>query len=197
MTLKPKQIRCKKCANCKESFQPSRSFQSWCSPECAVVIARIKQAKQKAQEAANERVQHAKAKESVKTRAQHLKEAQAAFNAFIRERDRMLPCVSCEKPFDWNGQWHASHFRSVGAAPHLRFNSFNVHKSCSVCNNYLSGNIGSYRPELIRRIGIEKVLWIEGFNSTAKHSIDYAVRIKKIFKKKKRLLEARRNEMLG
>lgn len=188
MTLKPKQIRCKKCANCKESFQPSRSFQSWCSPECAVVIARTKQAKQKAQEATKERARHAKAKEAVKTRAQHLKEAQAAFNAVIRERDKGLPCISCSRHH--SGQFHAGHYRSVGSSPELRFEPLNVHKQCAPCNNHKSGNVVEYRISLVKRIGLDKVEWLEGPHEPKRYTIEDVKALKAQFRAELRAMRA-------
>lgn len=171
MTIKPKQIRSKKCANCKESFTPDRPFVSWCSIECAVVIARLKQAKQKDQEATNERAQHAKAKEAVKTRAQHLKEAQASFNAVIRERDKDLPCISCGTTADV--QYAAGHYRTTASCPELRFDPLNVHKQCNRnCNMGKSGNIGAYRIGLIAKIGIEAVEWLEGKHEPKRYTIE-------------------------
>lgn len=187
MTLKPKQIRCKKCANCKESFQPSRSFQSWCSPECAVVIARLKQAKQKAQEATKERAQHAKAKEAIKGKAQHAKEAQQAFNAFIRERDKDMPCISCGRHHQ--GQYHAGHYRSVGSSPELRFEPLNVHKQCAPCNNHKSGNVVEYRISLVRRIGAEAVEWLEGPHDPKRYSIEDLKSIKAHYRARLRELK--------
>jgi len=188
--IKPKPIRSKKCANCKESFVPSRSFISWCSTDCAIVIARLKQAKQKASEATQERAQHAKAKEAVKTKGQHMKEAQTAFNAFIRERDKDLPCVSCDKPATWRGQWHASHLRSVGSTPELRFEELNVHKACSVCNSHLSGNLLGYLPRLILRIGQDKVDWLQGKHEPKRYSIDDLKAIKAEYRQKLREMKA-------
>lgn len=86
--------------------------------------------------------------------------AQTAFNAYIRERDNKKPCVSCGRHHQ--GQYHAGHYRSVGAHPELRFEELNCHRQCSVCNNHKSGNIAEYRIELIKRIGLEKVEWLEG-----------------------------------
>lgn len=189
MTIKPKQIRCKKCANCKEPFQPSRSFQSWCSPECAVVIARLKQAKQKAQEATKERVQHAKAKEAVKTRAQHLKEAQAAFNAVIRERDKDLPCISCGTTADV--QYAAGHYRTTASCPELRFHPLNVHKQCNRnCNMGKSGNIGAYRIGLIAKIGLDKVEWLEGKHEPKRYTIEDVKALKAQFRAELRAMQA-------
>jgi hypothetical protein len=89
------------------------------------------------------------------------KKAQKAFNEFIRLRDAHLPCVSCDKPYDWHGQWHAGHYKTTGARPDLRFNEDNCHKQCSVCNNHLSGNLANYRLELENRIGMDRLLALE------------------------------------
>lgn len=186
--LKAKPIRCKKCANCKQSFQPSRNFQSWCSPDCAVAIAKAKQARQKAQEATKERAQHAKAKESVKTLAQHLKEAQAAFNAVIRERDKDLPCISCGRHHQ--GQYHAGHYRSVGSSPELRFEPLNVHKQCAPCNNHKSGNVVEYRINLVKRIGLEKVEWLEGKHGPKRYRIDEVKQLKAVFRAQLRTMQS-------
>jgi len=185
----------KTCKTCRQKFVPTRPLQVACSISCALELARVAQVKKQAQEATNERAEHAKRKEATKTKGQWAKEAQAAVNAYVRLRDAGLGCVSCAKPANWQGQWHASHFRSRGAAPHLRFNLWNIHKSCSVCNNHLSGNILGYKPELLRRIGADRVQWIESANWVARHDIDYLKRIKSLFAKKRKRLEARRNAM--
>ena len=94
--------------------------------------------------------------------------AQTAFNAFIRQRDNELPCVSCIRFHQ--GQWHAGHYRTVGGHFELRFEESNCHRQCSVCNNHKSGNIADYRIELVRRIGIEKVEWLEGPHEAKKYT---------------------------
>lgn len=168
--IKPKAIRSKKCANCKDSFVPAKSFQSWCSIDCAVLIARAKEAKRKAQEATKERAQHAKAKEAIKGKAHHAKIAQAAFNAFIRERDKDHPCISCGRHHQ--GQYHAGHYRSVGSSPELRFEPLNVHKQCAPCNNHKSGNVVEYRINLVKKIGQQAVEWLEGPHEPKRYTIE-------------------------
>lgn len=91
-----------------------------------------------------------------------MKRAQAAVNAYIRARDAGKPCISCGKPDDGSHQRHASHYRSVGGHPELRFCELNIWASCSVCNNYLSGNLVPFRAALIAKIGLERVEWLEG-----------------------------------
>ena len=94
-------------------------------------------------------------------RSFHLKEAQKAFNKYIRARDTAsgLPCVSCGRHH--NGQYHAGHYRTTAAQSALRFNEINCHLQCMPCNAHKSGNITEYRIELIKRIGLELVEWLE------------------------------------
>lgn len=164
----PKQ---KKCRSCRESFTPFRPLQIACSHGCAISLATAKREKEERKTAQIARKECRAVKERIKSRGQWLKEAQQAVNQFVRLRDKDLGCVSCDKPATWNGQWHASHYKSVGSSPALRFNLLNIHKSCSVCNNWKSGNIGNYRPELIRRIGIENVEFLEGHHEPRKYTI--------------------------
>ncbi|MCC4260798.1 recombination protein NinG [Pseudomonas aestusnigri] len=189
---KPKKCRAPGCEN---KFVPRDLREKWCSPECGVQIARVLQEKARQAKAKRERRESREAKQRLKTRADYAKEAQAAINRYVRLRDAHLGCISCDKPASWHGQWHCSHFRSVGAAPHLRFNLWNMHKACSICNNHLSGNIPGYRPALIDKIGQGRVDWLESNQEVARYSVEYLKRLKRIFSKKCRLLEARRIEV--
>lgn len=118
------------------------------------------------------------------------KKAQAAFNAFIRERDKGKPCVSCGKPDNGNHQRHASHYRSVGACSSLRYDENNVNASCSVCNNHLSGNVASYRMALVEMIGIEMVEWMESQPKSFKWTRDQLEGIESEYKQKLKRLKA-------
>lgn len=178
-----------KCAICRTPFNKRSMAHKLCgNPDCAVEWALKEKAKrerkeQRAQAKAKseERKADRAKKESLKTRSDWIKEAQAAFNRAIRLRDANLGCVSCEKPATWNGQWHASHYKSVGSNSALRFNLWNVHKSCSVCNNYKSGNIGEYRPRLIARVGIDRVDWLDAHPRIRSYSVLELKRMKSIF----------------
>ena len=183
--MQPKLNRTKLCRVCRTSFSPRNSTQIVCGWECAFELTVQKRIK-------TERKETRDAKLKLKTRAEWAREAQSAFNKYIRERDRGLPCISCDKPASWDGQWHASHFRSVGAAPQLRFNLWNVHKSCSVCNNWLSGNLIEYDPRLRIKIGDSKVDFLRNANDRKAYSIDYLIRLIKIFKKKTNMLTSSR-----
>ncbi|GGU79191.1 bacteriophage lambda NinG [Pseudomonas laurentiana] len=188
-----KQPRPKTCNNpaCGISFSPRRLGQAVCSPACGLAIKDVNQDKARKAIAQRERREIKVRKDKLKGRADYAKEAQAAINRYVRLRDAHLGCISCDKPASWQGQWHCSHFRSVGAAPHLRFNLWNMNKSCSACNNFLSGNIMAYRPALIEKIGQDKVDWLECSNGLLRHDIPYLKRVKAIFTKKASRIEKR------
>ena len=187
-----KEVKQKTCKACGEKFAPMfNTTQVVCSPKCALAHAPANT--EKARKAINQRDRREiqVRKEKLKSRADHAKEAQAVINRYVRLRDAHLGCISCDKPASWGGQWHCSHFRSVGAAAHLRFNLWNMNKSCSQCNAHLSGNIMVYRPRLAEKIGAEKVEWLECNQELVRHDIDYLKRIKAVFTKKCRRLEGR------
>ena len=190
---KPKKKKCRNTA-CGQEFVPRRPMQVVCGPRCAAQLAIAKREREEAKARREERSKQRAAKARIKTRSDYARDAQAVINRYVRLRDRLEGCISCDKPAIWQGQWHASHFRSRGAAPHLRFHLWNIHKSCSICNNHLSGNIMGYRPELVRRIGEERVALLEASQGRAGFTTDYLKRLKRVFAEKTRRLEARRAE---
>ena len=171
------------CRSCKAPFTPHRPMQAVCGLKCA----KAELAKDKAQERDKLRAR----REAIKTRQQWLAECQAIVNKYARLRDRNLPCVSCGRSPNWGGQWHGSHFRSVGAASAVRLNLWNVHRACSPCNVHLSGNLLGYRPRLIERIGNDKVQWLEAQNQLVRYEVDYLKRFKAVMGKRLRRLEKR------
>lgn len=172
MTLPTKQPKPKTCKNpaCGVKFQPQRLGQAVCSPKCGLAIKDVNKEKARKALAQVERKAIKVAKERIKSRGDYLREAQTAFNAWVRERDAQLPCVSCGRHHQ--GQWHAGHYRTVAGSPELRFEPLNVWKQCAPCNNHKSGDIVNYRLELVRRIGAEQVAWLEGRHEPKRYSID-------------------------
>lgn len=165
-------VRKRKCKapGCDVTFQPRGSFQPACSPACALAWVRSEKARKARREKREGR-------ERLKSRRDWLADAQRCFNAFIRERDKYLACVSCgatqqSTEYLKISGWVASHYRSVGACPELRFNEANVHKACVRCNSHLSGNIAEYRLGLKRRIGAEALAELEGPHEPAKYTVD-------------------------
>jgi hypothetical protein len=162
-----------------------------CSPKCAIAHSKTLQVKRERLEAKQAKAETREKLAKIKTRSQWLKEAQAVVNKYVRLRDSKLGCVSCDKTATWNGQWHASHFRSVGAAPSIRFNLWNIHKSCSVCNNFLSGNLSEYEPRLRIKIGDYKVDFLRSKNDRSHYDIEYLKRLIRVFKKLCKRMERR------
>lgn len=172
------------CATCQTEFTKQRMGQRVCSPMCASKIVR--------REKAEERATLKKRKEAIKTIPQLIKEAQIEFNKFIRLRDQLAgyPCISSGRPLDWSGNSvDAGHYRSTGAASHLRFDERNCHAQSKHDNQYLSGNAVDYRINLVARIGLDAVEALEADNAPVKWDRDTLRQIKTIYRAKLRDLK--------
>lgn len=182
-TLKPR-----KCKSCGRSFTPISSMSKACSVPCALALVAKANARKEAKAKREDAKATRAAKEKLKSRADYLREAQTAVNAYVRLRDADKPCISCDRPATWCGQWHASHYRSVGSSPGWRFNVLNIHRACSICNAWKSGNLSEYRPRLIAKIGLERVEMLEHESPVKKYDIEYLKRLKRIFRDKSKRL---------
>ena len=89
--------------------------------------------------------------------------AQKVFNAWIRNRDKELGCISCGAEVE-----HAGHYFSVGHYSALRFNEMNVNGQCLRCNNFLHGNLIRYRQGLVNKYGEDRVQILENFPRVVK-----------------------------
>jgi hypothetical protein len=155
----------KACRVCGKGFLPFQSMQVVCGVACArrVPIAARNTLK-------NERKATKKRLDELRPISHWVKQAQAAVNAWIRFRDRDLPCVSCGRMHA--GKVNAGHFRSTAAAPELRFDEKNIWLQCEPCNTHLAGNLILYRAELIRRIGQAEVDRLEGPHEPKRYRAD-------------------------
>lgn len=179
----------RKCRICLQPYDPLRAMQPTCNSfECQVEYASRVASRSAAKRMAVERKALKVHRDKLKTRSQWLKEAQVEFNRYIRERDRELPCISCGRFH--TGSYDAGHYRSVGAASHLRFNEDNCHRQCVPCNQHKSGNVVEYRIQLCHRIGVGRVESLEASNGQVKWSIEDAKRIKAEYKAKLKALKA-------
>jgi hypothetical protein len=187
---------CKACGDKYNKPPDQPPFQNWCSIDCGIELSRERQDKQRAKRQAKVAVSQRKAvrerREALKSTGDLAREAQTAFNTYIRARDAGKPCCSCDWPDDGRSQRHASHYRAVGPAKQLRYNTWNVHASCAQCNGMKSGNLIEYRIRLVKSIGNERVEWLETNNELANTSHDYLRRVKKIFNKRARQANARK-----
>ncbi len=171
--------RCK-AKGCAERFEAS-GFVCWCSAACGASIAQERVAKKRAKALAIDRKETKAKLEAIKPRSKWLKEAEQAFNAWVRARDARLCCISCGTRF---GKVNAGHYRSVGACPELRFEPLNVHWQCERCNTHLHGNLIDYRRNLIDKIGMRGVEWLEGPHTPKHYTIEDLKAIKNIYRQK-------------
>jgi hypothetical protein len=160
-----------KCKLCKAPATLKAGLFNFCDIEHAYEYSKLVKEKQQANKVKKQRQSDRERKKALKSRSEWLKDLQAVFNKFVRLRDKGLPCISCGHPDDGSRQRHASHYKSVGSTPALRFCQINCFAACSICNNYLSGNLVPYRAALIDKIGIEQVEWLEGPHSPLKLTI--------------------------
>jgi hypothetical protein len=178
-----KQPKAKTCKNpeCAAQFIPQRLGQDVCCWTCGLVIKDVNGDKARRAIDQLERKELKAAKERIKSRGDYLKEAQQAFNAWVRLRDAGLPCISCGTTADV--QYCAGHYKPSGSNPALRFEPLNVHLQCNRnCNMAKSGNLTPYRIELIKRIGPEKVGWLEGPHEPKRYTIEQLQAIKTEFR---------------
>lgn len=194
-SIKPKPPKKRKCRMCPNVFIPFRSTTAVCSPACAEAWSAKQRAAKEARAKRDERKSLAERKAKLKTRQDWINEARDAVNRVARLRDILAGhgCISCgAKPHQrYGGSVDAGHYRSVGSASHLRFYLPNIHLQCKKCNRDLGSNTVEYRKGLIERIGIERVEEIESMQWTAKWSIEYLQRLKKVMNKKARRLQRR------
>ena len=139
----------------------------FCNFDHAIAFANKPKVREKAERV---RLDNAKKRIRDNDRSYWLKKAQASVNAYVRKRDELLPCISCQRHH--TGQYHAGHYRSVGSAPELRFEVMQIHKQCAPCNTHLSGNLINYRINLIEKIGQDAVDWIEGPHEPKRYRIE-------------------------
>ena len=163
-----------RCAHCRAKFTPERPSQI-VHVECVEAWTEAQAAKRERAEAkasrAAAKVERAETrirKEAIKRKPDLMREADQAFAAYIRERDRQAghPCISSGRPLDWasGNQVDAGHYRSRGAASHLRYHPDNCHAQSKYENRHRAGNAVEYRVGLIARIGLAAVEALEADN---------------------------------
>ena len=127
-------------------------------------------------------------KEAIKTIPALIREAQIAFNAWIRARDFTQPCISCDAPPPDLSGLHAGrdagHYRSTGSASHLRFHPDNCHAQCVKCNQWGAGMAVDYRIRLLDRIGSSRVGALETDNKPHKWDRDELRAIRDTYRQK-------------
>lgn len=175
-----------RCKKCKQKFEAKFFNQKFCKSnnDCLTAEAMHLLEQKKKADKKNWQKEKKVIKEKLKTKSDWLKEVQTLFNRYIRERDKNNNCISCGKK---GKKINAGHYRSVGGSPELRFEELNCHVQCEYCNTYLHGNLINYRINLIKKIGIEKVEWLEGVHEPKRYTIEQLKELKEHYKQKLKL----------
>jgi len=180
----------KKCRICKETYTAWNSLQKVCSPKCAIVHTNNEKLRARKKDIRQR-------KQALKTKSDWLKECQTVFNAYIRERDKDNVCISCQKSeqeLKINNPiaMVCGHYLSVASHPELRYSTFNANLQCTRCNGG-AGKYGQfnskaktvtqdYRENLIKKIGLENVEWLEGPHQAQHWTIEDIKEIKQWYK---------------
>lgn len=87
---------------------------------------------------------------------------------YARKRDLHYnrPCIACNKHYLSSYSPRANmptggHWKSGGAHKNLQFNLNNINFEHSHCNSFDSDHLANMRDNLIDRVGLDKVLWLE------------------------------------
>lgn len=184
------------CPNCRGKLEQGQRIHPECiTPWADAQAEKAKRAEAKMARAAAkvERASIRARKEAIKTIAQLIADAQIAFNAFIRERDKGKGCFVCGRPFtDKPGQvQHAGHVRSRGAAGHLRFNEDNCMGECEGCNGPHGAKPHQIEAGAIARIGAERYAALCADNTPHKWQRDELIAIKHTYRAKLKELKGR------
>lgn len=190
-------LRSTRCPHCKKKLPDGYRIH----PECVEgwFAAKQKKDRAKAAKAAAERRKMDRAQDRARRRAletipELIKAAQREFNAYIRERDREQACICCGRPLgsrDVGGSYDAGHYRSVGSAPHLRFDERNCHAQRKDCNRYGAGRAVDYRLGLIARMGLSVAEALETDNRVHKWTREELREIAATYRAKLRELKAK------
>jgi hypothetical protein len=183
--FKTKKIKEKSCKSCRIKFVPTRPLQVVCSPGCAYSLVMKNKEKEKKKEVKDWNKEKRERKDKLKTLSDYEAEARKVFQKWIRERDKNLPCISCNK--STSKIWDGGHLFKAELYSGLMFDERNVHKQCRKCNYYFGGNEAGYKDGLDQRYGPEFVDALEKDKDgkrVYKYSKEELIQIKKTYQKK-------------
>ncbi len=192
-----------KCRICSQPFTRTRPLQPTCLGPCEYEFA-VKKCAEVAGKRKSEQAKKAKAERKTDRARRHAMKkipaliaiAQAACNAFIRERDKDKGCFVCLRPFDQNipgRALHAGHIRSRGAAGHLRLTEDNILGECEGCNGPRGAKPHQIKAGAIARIGAERFAELENDNTPHKWTREELEERTQYFRAKLRALKAERS----
>lgn len=168
-------FKAKRCKVCREVFTPTRRIQPACGFQCSLKYADSVIAKSKAEQAKADRRADKAKREAMKGVPQLKKEAQEAFNRYVRLRDNGKGCFVCGTTLRMGGVgggFDAGHIRSRGNADNLRFDERNVHGQCKPCNAPGATKDHEMRAAAVRLLGLYGAEALYNDNATIKWTRD-------------------------
>ncbi len=171
--------RCRCCKSYKEADKGKLiNGGFFCDLDCAVSYAYKNKEKGREIKHKEQKREYNDNKLSTRKRA-----AKEACHLYIRTRDKDKPCICCGEPL--GDDFHAGHFWESGNFSFVRFNENNIHGQKASCNTFKGGDSGFYRVNLIERIGIERVQYLDNNRSNkVKLSVDDYRKIEAEYKQK-------------
>jgi len=154
----------------------------FCSDECKIswAIAKGNKDREKAKKKKNAAFKDKFHQSDLKTRKAA---AKAACHAYIRERDKGLPCICCDRPA--NKKMDAGHWLESGNNPLIRYDEDNINSQLVYCNQYQGGDSDDYEGKLRIKIGNERVDRLKAMKGgTIKRTCDDYKEIELYYKQK-------------
>ncbi len=179
-----------KCKVCKAN-PIARQGAKVCGVECSIIHVASMKAKADRIKAKAVLAVDKDRKAALKKPSEYANDAQNPVNQYVKWRDWGKPCASCGRPHIFGVTRNASHLKARGSNSFLRFHLWNIHMSCIQCNKDKGGNVAEYIPRLAERIGQEKVDFLLSAPRSREYSIEYLLRLKRIFTKKAKRMMAR------
>jgi hypothetical protein len=138
---------------------------NFCSQDCIVEYAASKGKKAVKKQIAkvySPGRSNTKVSNPVKTRKRAAKEA---CHLYVRTRDKNQLCICCDRELGENYQ--AGHYLESGNNPLVRYEEDNINGQRLDCNYFKGGDSGLYRVNLIKKIGLNRVLRLESMKGGA------------------------------
>lgn len=118
-----------------------------------------------------------------------------AVHAYIRDRDKGKPCISCGCM--WDASHQAGHFYPAGKYSTIEYDENNISGQCQQCNLRKDGNFIGYREGYEKRFGLEALAEIDEkarldqLKGVHKWEREDLMRIRKFFTAKRAILNVK------
>lgn len=167
-----------KAIGCLGEYTQWSSFQITCAnPACAITKAVKDREKREAKErskTARELKAWRLANRTIKGWCKWARDE--GFQPYVRLRDKDEGCISCGSKT--KAYYEAGHYLSVGSRPELQFHPDNCHKQCRGCNHSRKSISHKYRANLINKIGLERVEYLDNYHAVTNWTVEEIKEIK-------------------